>query len=40
MVKNLDKPMFVRGGGINYLLDNYKKNSVNKTIKKDLEVIF
>lgn len=33
MVKKVGKPMFVMGGGINYFLDNYKKNSVNKTTK-------
>ena len=40
MVKNSSKPMFALGGGINYFLDNYKKNMVNKTTKKDLEIIF
>ena len=36
MVKKIDKPMFVMGGGINYFLGNYKKNSVNKTTKISL----
>ncbi len=40
MLEYISKPMFVMGGGINYFLGNYKKNSVNKTTKKDLEVIF
>ena len=37
MVKNSDKPMFVMGGGINYLLDNKIDNYVNITTKISLE---
>ena len=33
MLEKINKPMFVRGGGINYFLGNYKENSVNKTTK-------
>ena len=37
MVKNSDKPMFVMGGSINYLLDNKIYNYVNITTKISLE---
>ena len=33
MVKNTNVRLFVKGGGINYFLGNYKENSVNKTTK-------
>lgn len=32
MVKNSDKPMFVMGGGVNYLLDN-NNEYINITTK-------
>ena len=33
MVKNSNKPMFVRGGGINYLLDNSNYNNIKYNYK-------
>ena len=37
MVKYINKLMFTMGGGINYFLGNYKKNSVNRTTKISLK---
>ena len=37
MLEHINKPMFVMGGGINYLLDNKIDNYVNITTKISLE---
>ena len=33
MVKSINKPMFVMGGGINYLLDNNNYNNIKYNYK-------